>query len=90
MQRGRGRGGVVKSSLEPQHYSMDMTNRILVYKIQAKVQLLTLKAFTYWRFCSWSMLQGHFARVSTYKGALEEGAQDFAPKYLTCLISERV
>ena len=40
-----------------------------------------VKADTHEGFCSRSMLQDHFARVSTHEGALF--APELAPKYLT-------
>ena len=49
--------------------------------LQGKVVL----ASTHEGFCSWSMLQGHFARVSRHEGAfssLFNLPQDLAPKYL--------
>ena len=45
-----------------------------------------LKADTHGGFCSRSVLQAHFARVSTYEGALSSSLnlpREFAPKYLT-------
>ena len=45
-----------------------------------------LKADTHKGFCSRSMLQAHFARVSTHEGAfssLLNLPQELAPKYLT-------
>ena len=45
-----------------------------------------LKADTHGGFCSRSVLQAHFARVSTYEGALSSSLNlpwEFAPKYLT-------
>ena len=47
---------------------------------------VTVKADTHKEFCSWSMLQAHFPRVSTHKGAfssLLSLPRELAPKYLT-------
>ena len=47
---------------------------------------LTLKADTHEGFCSRSMLQAHFARVSTHEGAFSSSLnlpRELAPKYLT-------
>ena len=49
-----------------------------------------LKADTHEGFCSRSMLQAHFARVSTHEGAFSSSLnlpRELAPKYLTCWIS---
>ena len=48
--------------------------------------LLRVKADTHEGFCSRSMLQAHFARVSTHEGAFSSSLdlpREFAPKYLT-------
>ena len=45
------------------------------------------KADTHEGFCSRSMLQAHFARVSTHEGAFPRSLNllpELAPKYLTC------
>jgi len=45
------------------------------------------KADTHEGFCSRSMLQAHFARVSTHEGAFSSSLNlpwELAPKYLTC------
>ena len=45
-----------------------------------------IKADTHEGFCSRSMLQSHFARVSTHEGAFSSSLnlpQELAPKYLT-------
>ena len=45
-----------------------------------------VKADTHEGFCSRSMLQAHFARVSTHEGAFSSSLnlpREFAPKYLT-------
>ena len=52
--------------------------------------LLRVKADTHEGFCSRSMLQAHFARVSTHEGAFSSSLdlpRELAPKYLTGLIS---
>ena len=46
---------------------------------------LYLKVFTHEEFCSWSMLKGHFARVSTHEGpfvSLDKLTRDLAPKII--------
>ena len=46
-----------------------------------------IKADTHEGFCSRSMLQVHFARVSTHEGAFSSSLnlpRELAPKYLTC------
>ena len=48
---------------------------------------LALKADTHEGFCSRSMLQAHFKRVSTHEGAFSSSLilpRELAPKYLTC------
>ena len=50
------------------------------------MQLTFLKADTHEGFCSRSMLQAHFARVSTHGGAFSSSLNlpgELAPKYLT-------
>ena len=49
-----------------------------------------IKADTHEGFCSRSILQAHFARVSTHEGAFSSSLnlpRERAPKYLTCWIS---
>ena len=49
-----------------------------------------IKADTHGGFCSRSMLQAYFARVSTHEGAFSSSLNlpwELAPKYLTCQIS---
>ena len=48
--------------------------------------LVFIKADTHEGFCSRSMLEGHFARVSTHEGAFSSSLnlpRELAPKYLT-------
>ena len=49
--------------------------------------LIALKADTQEGFCSRSMRQAHFARVSTLEGAFSSSLnlpRELAPNYLTC------
>ena len=51
-----------------------------------RIKRVSVKADTHEGFCSRSMLQAHFARVSTYEGAFSSSLnlpRELAPKYLT-------
>ena len=55
-------------------------------KCQTFLVKISFKADTHEVFCSRSMLQAYFARVSTYEGAFSSSLnlpRDFDPKYLT-------
>ena len=66
--------------------SINYVWRTKAERIWPNTNPLGLKADTQDGFCSRSMLQAHFARVSTHEGAFSSSLnlpREFAPKYLT-------
>ena len=64
--------------------------KIRIRKQTSTPQTIKADIRTHEGFCSRSMLQAHFARVSTHEGAFSSSLnlpRELAPKYLTCLIS---
>ena len=64
--------------------------KIRICKQTSTPQTIKADTRTHEGFCSRSMLQAHFARVSTHEEAFSSSLnlpRELAPKYLTCLIS---